>query len=267
MPLTDLVRHLNARSLAQSPGRGEPFLSENGRVVGQFGGRRLESHFLPIVETATGKLHGHKADLRVLGAVAGQPLDASGVFMLASADEDYVYLDRLIRTLHALNYLTRPVRGNLLLSVHPRHVLGVAGNHGLAFEEILRPCGLVPDQITLELDVAGVQDEERLIRAVDSYRARGYGIAIGGPAASFGQGLMQRLRPDIVRLGPGLPGDPASLNAFCGQLHAMGAQSLMEGAATGSLHGEALATDIDLVQAYLPDTLQQAWVTETFLAA
>ena len=267
MPLTDLVRHLNARSTAAHPGGGVPFLAEDGCVSGQFAGRRLESHFLPIVETATGKFHGHAASLRVRGIAADPFLDFEGVFGLVRDEEDFVYLDRLIRTLHALNYLTRPVRGNLLLRVHPRHVLGVAGNHGLAFEEILRPCGLVPDQITLELDVASIREEERFLRAVANYRARGYGIALSGVWASPGLEWVAKIRPDIVRLGPDLvdPGTP--LGAVTEPLHALGVRTLMEGASTGRTDAGSVATDIDLIQAYLPDTVQQAWVTEKPLAA
>lgn len=265
MPLTDLVRHLNARSAAAHPGGGVPFLAEDGCVFGQFAGRRLESHFLPIVETATGKFHGHGACLRVRGPGADLFQDFGGVFNLVRDDEDFVYLDRLIRTLHALNYLTRPVRGNLLLRVHPRHVLGVAGNHGLAFEEILRPCGLVPDQITLELDVANIKDEERFLRAVANYRARGYGIALSGLPVSPDLGWVEKTRPDIVRLGSVLP--DSGTGAVSRRVHALGARTLMEGASTGRIDAGIVATDIDLVQAYLPDTIQQAWVMHRPLAA
>lgn len=267
MPLTDLVRHLNARSAAEHPARGAPFLAEDGRVYGQFAGRRLESHFLPIVETATGKLHGHAASLRVRVPASRQTLDASGVFVLVKNDEDFIYLDRLIRTLHALNYLTRPTRGNLLLRVHPRHVLGVAGNHGLAFEEILRPCGLVPDQITLELDVDGVKDEARFLQAIQNYRSRGYGIAIGYGPALLDIDLAHRVRPDLVRLGPSLLNSGPWLGRLARELHGLGVRTLMEGVSTALLDGHAGAADIDFVQAYLPLATEEEWPLDSPLAA
>lgn len=86
--------------------------------------------------------------------------------MLPSDAEEFVYLDRLVRTLPALNYLTQPVRGKLLLRVHARHLLSVPANHGLAFEEIPRPCGLFPDQISLEIDTDQVSDPAHFSRAV-----------------------------------------------------------------------------------------------------
>lgn len=69
-----------------------------------------------------------------------------------------------MRTLHALNYLTKPSRGNLLLKVHTRHVLSVPSDHGHAFEEILKPCGLFPEQITLEIEIDGGLIDPRLQR-------------------------------------------------------------------------------------------------------
>lgn len=254
MPLTDLVRHLNARS--QAAGRGAPLLAEEGRVFALFAGWRLESHFLPIVETATGNLHGHAAALRVrlppFDAGGGPALDPDGLFVLARDDADLIYLDRLIRTLHALNYLLRPVRGNLLLKVHPRHVLAVPDNHGLAFEEILRPCGLVPEQITLELDFRGVAATERLEAAVASYRTRGYGIAVNSRLLSPDPGRVARLGPDIVRLdvstgaGRDVHGDDVV------PLRAIDARILMNGSAIRLLDGRAAASDIDLLQSDLP---------------
>lgn len=258
MPLTDLIRTLNApngvfpKHYAHN-GLDQPFVAADGRVFLHYAGIRLESHFLPIVETVSGNLHGHAAVLQAFGLSNGIHLLPEAVFVIPTDDAEFVYLDRLVRTLHALNYLTRPSRGNLLLKVHTRHVLSVPTDHGLAFEEILRPCGIFPEQLTLEIDSDGIADEQRLIAAVDSYRSRGYGIA----ASRFGRSrinfdLLRRLRPDIVKLDPTLLASSRPLGRIIDNLHRLPAQVLVEGRDTASLRRAGLAGDIDLLQAYSP---------------
>ena len=44
--------------------------------------------------------------------------------------------------------------------------MSVPTDHGLAFEEILRSCGLTPQQITLELDADGLEDVDHFTLAV-----------------------------------------------------------------------------------------------------
>ena len=123
MPLSDLIRTLNspAGSLTghyARSGLDQPFVAVDGRVFLHYANIRLESQFLPIVESRTGKTHGHAASLQAFGLSNRQPIAAEAVFVLPTDDAEFVYLDRLVRTLHALNYLTRPTRGNLLLQVH-----------------------------------------------------------------------------------------------------------------------------------------------------
>ena len=258
MPLSDLIRTLNSPSdslpghFARS-GLDQPFVAVDGRVFLHYANIRLESQFLPIVEARSGKAHGHAASLQAFGLSTRQPIPAESVFVLPSDDSEFVYLDRLVRTLHALNYLTRPARGNLLLQVHARHVMSVPADHGLAFEEILRPCGLFPEQITLEINIEGVEDRPHLIKAVASYRSRGYGIAIG----HFGRrqldfGILRELRPDIVKLDSLLLSSPRPLQRIIEALRRLPAQVLIEGIDTAAMRKGAQAGNIDLLQAHAP---------------
>lgn len=255
MPLTDLVRNLNSRSQPSISGLHSttPFSAADGRVFVHYANLRLESRFLPFVETRTGKVCGHTAVLSTIGLSNRQPLEPGAIFALPTDDEEFVYLDRLIRTLHALNYLTHQVRGNLLLKVHPRHVASVPAEHGLAFEEILRPCGLVPEQITLEIDPLGIDDQEHLKRAVTNYQSRGYGIAIGGFGRSvIDFGLLQHLRPDIVKLDPLLLASGRPLHRLIDCLHVLSAQVMIDGVDTAALRKGAATAHIDLLQAHAP---------------
>jgi len=253
MPLSDLIRTLNTPSGAfpkhySSSGLDQPFVATGGRVFLHYANLRLESQFLPIVETATGKLHGHAASIEAFGLSNRVRLAPEAVFVLPSDDEEFVYLDRLVRTLHALNYLTKVPRGNLLLKVHTRHLLSVPAHHGLAFEEILRPCGLFPEQITLEID-----DTDHLVRAIASYRSRGYGIAV----SHFGRskldfGLLGELEPDIVKLDLGLLSSSRPLDRIIDSLHKLPCQVMIEGKETLALRKTATAGQIDLLQAHAP---------------
>jgi len=258
MPLSDLIRTLNAPQGAfpghySRAGLDQPFVAVDGRVFLHYANIRLESKFLPIVETASGKLHGHAAAIQAFGLSNGIPMTPEAVFVLPTDDQEFVYLDRLVRTLHALNYLTRPTRGNLLLKVHARHVLSVPAHHGLAFEEILRPCGLFPEQITLEIDTNHIEDTGHLVHAVASYRSRGYGIAVshfGHEQLDFG--LLRELQPDLVKLDPVLLALSRPLGRIIDCLHRLPSQVLIEGNDSRALKKFATAAEVDLVQAPSP---------------
>lgn len=257
MPLTDLARHLNDRSAQQPEGLAAraPFIAGDGKVYVDFAGIRLHSLFLPVIDTHSGKLHGHAARLRAIGLSAGTELPPETVFVLPTDDNEFIQLDRLVRTLHALNYLTQPLRGNLLLPVHQRHVLSVRGDHGLAFEEILRPCGLLPEQITLEIDFnrhLQPAQVEHLGQAVSSYQRRGYSLALRLDGYQPGDdALLQRLHPDILRLLPTLaetspPSDWSPLFPLARQL---GARILMDNWQPAEAPPDADLPFIDLIQA------------------
>jgi len=255
MPLSDLVRNLNNHHAKTAPDFAPktPFVATEGRVFANFAGIRLESNFIPVVETASGQSHGHAGVLRAFSLTSGVPLLPESVFVLPTDDSEFVYLDRLVRTLHALNYLIHRTPGNLLLPVHSRHIASVVSDHGLAFEEILRPCGLVPDPITLEIEIDGLEDTAHLKRAVRSYQARGYGIAL----SRFGRGapdlgLLRELNPDIVKFDRQLLASHDALERVVDAVHRLGARVLVDGLDTAALQRGVAAQHIDLIQAQAP---------------
>lgn len=264
MPLSDFVRTLNAPNGVfpkhyATTGLDQPFVALDGRIFLQYANIRIESQYLPIVELASGKIHGHAASFQAFGLSTRIPLLPEAVFVLPTDDDEFIYLDRLVRTLHALNYLTKPSQGNLLLKVHTRHVLSVPSDHGLAFEEILKPCGLFPGQITLEIEIDGTGDSDRLIRAICNYQARGYAIS----ASRFGRnhldfGLLREIRPDIVKLDPLLIDSPRPLSRIIDNLRKLPSQVLLEGKDIQSLRKYGLLGSIDLLQTRAPLPYQQA---------
>ena len=259
MPLSEFVRYINAQlPFPKTASRfTTPFTSEGGRVFVHYANLRLESSFSPIVDTADGLSRGHVAALLASHKTSLQTVESEAVFKLPSDDEEFIFLDRLVRTLHTLNYLTYPERhsgGLLLLKVHPRHVASVTADHGLAFEEILRACGLLPEQITLELEIDGVEDSAHLTRAVDNYKSRGYRIAIG----RYGQRdvnslVVQAIRPVIVRLDPRLLALAEPIRALIDSLHALGAQVMIEGQNNQTHRSDARENGFDLLQVLASD--------------
>jgi EAL domain-containing protein (putative c-di-GMP-specific phosphodiesterase class I) len=258
MPLSEFVRYLNAQHPLPASWLHSttPFVARDGHVFVHFANLRLESRFSPIVDTASGKLCGHAAGLHAVGLRNHQLLEPEAIFVLASDDEEFSYLDRLVRTLHALNYLThldRHSRGTLLLRVHPRHVASVVADHGLAFEEVLRACGLLPEQIMLEIEIDGVDDAAHLVQAVANYRSRGYGIAIG----RFGRreinyALLQEIRPAIVKFDPLLLVSARSLQPMVDQVRELGALLMIEGVDAAVLRKDAREGGFDLLQVHTP---------------
>lgn len=206
MPLTEFVRYLNQQNpyIAADYANASSLNADKGRVFVNFANFRLDSSFGVIVDVATGHTFGHLAGLRAASIKSGREVLPDAVFVLPSDDAEFIYLDRLVRTLHTLNYLTtfnEAARGSLLLKVHPRHVQSVAEGHGLAFEDILRTCGLFPEQIILELDISNPEHADHLQVAVANYRSRGFGIAVGGLKHSRHElPLIGRLEPTIVHL-------------------------------------------------------------------
>jgi EAL domain-containing protein (putative c-di-GMP-specific phosphodiesterase class I) len=212
--LTELVHYFNKRCQF-APGRAEALRLDfcGGRVRARFGDRTLDSVFQPLIERASGGVIGHEAHLRVV-AGEGQALPSQAVFLEAHDDEELVRLDRLVRTLHALNFLLQREQagGILALNVHPQLIRAVPERHGHVFETVLSRCGLTPERVALEITDDGFADPEHLANAIAEYQARGYRITLD----NFGRHStdlerLATLAPDIVKLDRSLSGHAGHL--------------------------------------------------------
>lgn len=266
MPLTDLVRYLNNQYTKQLPaGRfASRFrVSGDGSAFVHVANLALESIFLPITATASQGIFGHAAALRVYGLSTGEPVSPDAVFVLPADDQEFVYVDRLVRTLHTFNYLIHPVRGTLLLKVNRRHVMSVPTDHGLAFEGILRACGLPPQQIMLELDADGLKDDvDHFSRAVVSYQKRGYGIALSGfGRSSIDLSLLRALQPDIVKFDRLLLASAQPLEDLIDQIHELGVKVAIEVPNDIQWQSFIGQTRVDLIQPLLQPIEQQVSVS------
>ncbi|ASK35545.1 diguanylate phosphodiesterase [Alcanivorax sp. N3-2A] len=206
MPLTELLHYFNQEQRRQYGAHIAPeqaLRMDRGRVSADYAGLRLGTRFQPLLPLHPDQPYGHEALLTVEGRAGA--LSPSAAFMLPTTGEEFVYLDRLCRTVHALNFLLQPNSGGLLgLNIHPRHLASVRGDHGLAFERILRQCGLQPEQVMLEIRHDASLDPADLTRAVASYRQHGYRIALDHLAAPARPAIWRAIQPDMVKLAPAL---------------------------------------------------------------
>lgn len=262
MPLTDLVHYLNDRNRSQygthlSP--GDSLNLAHNRVTGRFAGLTLDSAFQPITDARSGQVSGHEALLRATAA-DGSPLAPEAVFVLPTDGEEIVFLDRLARTVHALNYLlqTKSSGGDLYLNIHPRHLLAISGDHGLVFEAILKRLGLTPERVVLEILESAIDDSGRIKEAVANYRSRGYRIAIddfGRHHSNFDR--LWQLEPDVVKLDRSLiveagtnPKARRVLPRLVEIVHDLEARVVFEGIETADQLAIAIDAGSDQLQGY-----------------
>jgi EAL domain-containing protein (putative c-di-GMP-specific phosphodiesterase class I) len=147
-----------------------------GTVEAQFFQSRLTSVFQPVVRANDGAVAGHQGLLRVFDD-AGIEAAPWSVFSQACDDAQLVQLDRLCRTVHALNYF--PARGGagvLFLNVEQRLLKAVSADHGAYFESILAQLGVTPQRVVIVLPASAVDDPVTFVRAAISYRIRGYRV-------------------------------------------------------------------------------------------
>ena len=206
MIFEDLVAWFNReqqRQYGQSVTTDSPLRTSGHEVTGVYAGLTLRSVFQPIFHSDSGLLAGHEALLRAVTA-QGTPVTPAAVFTLPTSAGEVIFLDRLCRTLHALNFLLQGAEdtGFLGLNVHPRHVDAVRTDHGQAFEQVLHQCGLSPDRVVLEISSRSLQQPEHLVEAVNNYRQRGYRIALDNIRRLPEPDQLRVLTPDLIKFDP-----------------------------------------------------------------
>jgi EAL domain-containing protein (putative c-di-GMP-specific phosphodiesterase class I) len=209
----DIIGYLNRRDFSSGEQHHDrPFYIADGCIHANYAGFRLSSQFQPIVQQQSGQQQSVRqqnaqrqidADTTTIAYEAllavrtargltpfGDALSPQRIFSLPDRDGEITLLDRLTRTLHALNFLIQGVPAHLYLNVHTDHLLAVDTDHGRVFEHILRQCGLEPSAIVLEISEHSIRDKDRLRDAIVNWQSRGYRIAVD----NFGRGHTQLAR-------------------------------------------------------------------------
>lgn len=182
MPLTELMNYFNDQLQSQARTLSLPktgFFKADKSYWGRFGSLILGSRYQTIHNSADNRLIGHHADLLVRSA-QGNPLDIDAIFNSLDNTDQIIHLDRLVRTLHSLNYLQQfDGRKDLLsLQVQSRHIVSVTSDHGKIFEKILSDCGLGPERVLLHTRLLDIAKLPHFHQALTNYRLRGYLIGI-----------------------------------------------------------------------------------------
>ncbi len=267
VPISRLVEYFNDRIRAEKVRYlpDDPLRLRNGAVEGHFGAMRLRSVFEPRVTMCSGaaRVMGHAASVRAYGAApaafewnSGIPhrlIPTDEVFANARDANAVVYLDRLCRLVHTLNYLRQAGEaGSLFLRVHGRHVAGVATEHGRYFEEVLERCGLEPDRVVIVYAPDGNEGEDDLARirhALQGYRRRNYAVLLDlGSDFSVHQAVKYAwiLLPNYVQIDARamIAGSPRYPSAI---LHELGTRIVVSGVRSAAVAERALARGADVL--------------------
>lgn len=207
----------------------------------------LSSRYSPIQNSDGTQLYGHVGVLDVRNEL-GKQLHPDVVFTLPTSNNEFVRLDRLVRTLHAINYKQQAEAQRLVVKLNVRHIESVSDRHGEVFENALRACHLEPKNITLLINVAR-EPNEALTKAIDSYRARGYQIALSRQGYAWTDiSWLDALKPDVVQLDGELLQSPQRLAELAGRLRAAGWRTLIEVDGSEGQTAAATGANVDLLQ-------------------
>jgi len=199
------------------------WIDGDGRAQGRYFNCRLTSAFQPIRELDSARISGFEAFVRSY-AEQSSGLSIWKLLDHAANDEESVELDRLCRMLHAINFYRQPeaVQADLYLSVHDRLLTAVSGNHGMAFRRILSGLGLPIDKIVLQLPAVTPNQRWLLNYVTDNYRLNGFRFAINVSHAGEALALLERVKPDVIKLDAREIADVALARKLLQQAHDAG---------------------------------------------
>jgi EAL domain-containing protein (putative c-di-GMP-specific phosphodiesterase class I) len=181
------------------------WLDAEGRAQGRFFNATLTSAFQPIrrldCRLDTDLIVGFEGYARSYSA-ADHGLSVWKLLEQAADDDESIELDRLCRMLHAINFFRQPAAGDadLFLSVDARLLAAVGSNHGMAFRRILQLLELPQERVVLQLPAVAERQGWLLNYVSDNYRRNGFRIAINAANAAEALSLLDRVRPDIVKV-------------------------------------------------------------------
>jgi EAL domain-containing protein (putative c-di-GMP-specific phosphodiesterase class I) len=214
-------------------------------IVGKFYGATISTTFQHLLDPASGALIGHAALARSNSA-NGSGLSPWGLFAERASDEHLIALDRLCRTIHALNFRASGLStagGTLLLEVHERLLHAVPHGHGTFFRQVLELIGLPPARIIIDIPPLQTSDVHWLRRVVGSYQSSGFGVAIAVTSALQAKLYATLLRPQWIRLSPELI-DSETIRT----LHALKVSVFASGFDDGALPARCLSAGLDMLQ-------------------
>ncbi len=185
----------------------------------------MSSAFQPVRQLETGQVLAYEGLARSVSA------DDDGLSLWklldhAASDDESVELDRLCRMLHAINFFRQNESGDadLYLNVHDRLLSAVSSNHGHAFQRILDALGLPLGRVVLQLPQVNAQQGWLLNYVADNYRRNGFRFAVNVAGGREGLALLERVRPDVLKVDARALHDEAALVELLLRTASVGAQ-------------------------------------------
>lgn len=173
---------------------------ERREAIGDWYGCKLSSVFQPLVDSASGALCGHEAFLRCRGRGRNE-LSPWNLFSTNASDERLVEFDRLVRTIHVLNFRAAlSAERPLFLNVHGRLLAAVESQHGAFFRRTLTALDIDPAKIVIETPVEASYQTRMLSFVLANYRQHGFRVAINVDSAAQWQLIAPEIKPDFVKI-------------------------------------------------------------------
>lgn len=186
MPLTSVVEYLHDRLHQLHPtsrlSEQAGFRYRQGMLTAGIAGFKLIPDQVPVVRASDGSVFAYSAQLKVESS-RGHPMKAEALYVHAWEAADVLFLDRFLRTFHALHHLNLGHDEDewLVLGVHLRHVSALPEQHGQVFQELLHRLGLAPGQVILRLNGRALQRDPHVQLAARSFAAHGYQLLVHHP--------------------------------------------------------------------------------------
>ena len=180
----------------------------DGTAVGRFYEFDLASGFQRIVRLgAPAAADPHAAPTVVAydayarsSGQAGDTISPWGLFSRAAEDATVVWLDRLCRVVHTVNYVVQEGSdAPLHLRVHGRLVAAISQDHGHTFRDMLDAME-VSHGIVLQLPETATYDAELAAQLISSYRRHGFGIALQASGAALAIARIKLYEPDVMKV-------------------------------------------------------------------
>ena len=173
------------------------------QIVGKFYGATISTQFQPWRRPQDGAIVAVEAYARSQSR-AGEGLSPWQSLADAAVDVDLVLLDRLCRTVHALNFFAPAGAASaltpLVLNVDARLLHAVPERHGEFFGKVLGLLGVSPKQIVIDIRTHQLLDLSRLRQILASYRRHGFKVAVNADGMIHARSLADLLAPDILML-------------------------------------------------------------------
>ncbi|MBF0454173.1 MAG: EAL domain-containing protein [Magnetococcales bacterium] len=233
---------------------------EENDTLGRYRDLRLSSAFQPIFSPSHCRVIGYEGLVRGHD-LQGKPVSPKNIFNKSDDPLESLYLDRLTRLLHVLNFIQKdPGEGLLFLNLSPDVILHSRQMNFAAYtKSLVERFGLEPERVVIEILESAIPDETALMEVIKHYRDVGFQIAVD----DFGAGesnidRLWKLSPDIIKLDRSLIFNARHnaqakrlLPGLVNLMHQFGGLVLLEGVETEEEAKIALDADVDLVQGFI----------------